>query len=55
MLLPERWRKIPLTEEEKSPNRALSYRRSLVENVFAKLKKFKTLSSAYRNFKKKLP
>jgi hypothetical protein len=34
--------------------KALSSKRSMIENVFAKLKKFKILSSVYRNFQKKL-
>jgi IS5 family transposase len=47
-------RKTPLTEEEKAHNRALASKRVLIENVFAKLKKFKILGSVYRNFQKKL-
>jgi transposase len=47
-------RKTPLTEEEKAHNRELASQRSLIENVFAKLKRFKILSSVYRNFQKKL-
>jgi hypothetical protein len=47
-------RKIPLTDEEKAHNRALASNRCLIENVFAKLKKFKILGSVYRNFQKKL-
>ncbi|MDR0753534.1 MAG: transposase [Holosporaceae bacterium] len=50
----KRRRKTPLTAEEKAHNRALASQRSLIENVFAKLKRFKILSSVYRNFQKKL-
>jgi IS5 family transposase len=50
----KRRRKTPLTKEEKAHNKDLASKRSLIENVFAKLKKFKILSSVYRNFKKKL-
>jgi hypothetical protein len=50
----KRRRKIPLSAEEKAHNRDLPFKRVLIENVFAKLKKFKILSSVYRNFKKKL-
>ena len=47
-------KKIPLTKEEKDYNRALASERVLIENVFAKLKRFKILGSVYRNFQKKL-
>jgi putative transposase len=50
----KRRRKTSLTEEEKAYNKVLTSQRSLIENVFAKLKKFKILSSVYRNFQKKL-
>jgi hypothetical protein len=50
----KRRRKTPLTAEEKDHNRALASKRYLIENVFAKLKRFKILSSVYRNFQKKL-
>ena len=55
VILPyKRKRKIPLTDEEKSHNRELASQRVLIENTFAKLKKFKILGSVYRNFQKKL-
>lgn len=44
----------PLTHEEKAFNRALSSRRIMVENVFAKLKTFKCLACRYRNHLKRL-
>lgn len=47
-------KKIPLTVEEKVHNRALTSERVLIENVFAKLKRFKILGSVYRNFHQKL-
>jgi hypothetical protein len=47
-------RKTPLAKKEKAHNRALASQRVLIENVFAKLKKFKILGSVYRNFQKKL-
>lgn len=50
----KRRRKTPLTEEKKAHNKALASNRVLIENVFARLKKFKILSSVYRNFQKKL-
>ena len=46
--------KTPLTKAEKAYNRELASERVLVENVFARLKKFKILGSTYRNFQKKL-
>ncbi|MDR0753214.1 MAG: transposase [Holosporaceae bacterium] len=54
MIPHKRRRKTPLTAEEKAYNRALASQRSLIENVLAKLKRFKILSSVYRNFQKKL-
>ncbi len=50
----KRRRKQPLSPEQKAHNRALSSKRIVVENTFARMKKFKILSSVYRNFKKKL-
>jgi IS5 family transposase len=55
VLLPhKRRRKAPLTAAERAHNRLLASTRVLIENVFAKLKKFKILGSVYRNFQKKL-
>ena len=50
----KRRRKCPLTPEQKAHNRTLSSQRVRVEHAFAQLKKFKILSSTYRNFQKKL-
>ena len=50
----KRRRKCPLMPEQKAHNRALASKRVLIEHVFAQLKKFKILSSTYRNFQKKL-
>ena len=50
----KRRRKCPLIPEQKAHNRALASKRVLIEHVFAQLKKFKILSSTYRNFQKKL-
>ena len=50
----KRRRKIALTSEQKTHNRTLASKRVLVEHVFAHIKKFKILSSNYRNFRKKL-
>ena len=47
-------KKSELTAEQKSHNRALSSKRVRVEHVFSQLKKFRILSSVYRNFRKKL-
>ena len=50
----KRKKKIKLSAEQKTHNRALSSKRVSVEHVFAQLKKFKILGSIYRNFRKKL-
>jgi hypothetical protein len=42
------------TTAERAHNRLLASTRVLIENVFARLKKFKILGSVYRNFQKKL-
>ena len=39
----------PLTDEQKTTNRALSQRRIRIEHIFAKLKTFKILAERYRN------
>jgi len=43
----------PLTDEEKTSNRALSRRRVLIEHIFGRLKVFKILSERYRNRRKR--
>lgn len=43
----------PLTLEDKAYNHALSKERIKVENIFAKVKKFKMFSTAYRNRRKR--
>jgi len=50
----KRRRKIPLIYEQKIHNRELSSKRGRVEHVIGKMKKFKILSSVYRNFRRKL-
>ena len=50
----KRRRKCALTPEQKDHNSALSSERIVVEHVFSHMKKFKILSSVYRNFQKKL-
>ncbi|CVZ22847.1 transposase [Streptococcus pneumoniae] len=42
----------PLTVEDKAYNHALSKERSKVENIFAKVKTFKMISTTYRNHRK---
>ncbi|WP_179286225.1 transposase, partial [Streptococcus pneumoniae] len=43
----------PLTVEDKTYNHALSKERSKVENIFAKVKTFKMISTTYRNHRKR--
>ncbi|VKC24042.1 transposase [Streptococcus pneumoniae] len=43
----------PLTAEDKACNHALSKERSMVENIFAKVKTFKMFSTTYRNHRKR--
>ncbi|VRP11506.1 fusion of IS1381 orf A and B [Streptococcus pneumoniae] len=43
----------PLTAEDKACNHALSKERSKVENIFAKVKTFKMISTTYRNHRKR--
>ncbi|SUN90940.1 transposase [Streptococcus pneumoniae] len=43
----------PLTVEDKACNHALSKERSKVENIFAKVKTFKMISTTYRNHRKR--
>ncbi|OAB67902.1 transposase [Streptococcus pneumoniae] len=43
----------PLTIEDKVYNHALSKERSKVENIFAKVKTFKMISTTYRNHRKR--
>ncbi|WP_366982443.1 transposase family protein [Bacillus thuringiensis] len=43
----------PLTQEEKSYNRKLSRERIIVENINAKIKVFRSMSSRYRNRRKR--
>ena len=50
----KRRRKVPLSDEQKAHNHALTSKRVSVEHVFSHLKKFKILGSIYRNFRKKL-
>ena len=50
----KRRRKTLLPQEQKRHNHDLASQRIVVEHVFSKLKIFKILSSAYRNFQKKL-
>ena len=50
----KRRRKCALIPEQRAHNRELSSKRVTIEHVFAHLKKFKILSSIYRNFQKKL-
>lgn len=50
----KRRRKCALIPEQRAHNRELSSKRVTIEHVFAYLKKFKILSSIYRNFQKKL-
>lgn len=54
MLPHKRRRKCPLTDEQRAENTELASRRIVVEHIFANLKRFKILSSTYRNFHKKL-
>ncbi|HEW4416070.1 TPA: transposase, partial [Streptococcus pneumoniae] len=42
----------PLTVEDKAYNHALYKERSKVENIFAKVKTFKMISTTYRNHRK---
>ncbi len=43
----------PLTVEDKTCNHALSYDRSKVENIFAKVDTLKMFSTIYRNHRKR--
>ena len=43
----------PLTDEQKTTNRALSRRRILIEHIFGRLKTFKILAERYRNRRKR--
>jgi IS5 family transposase len=43
----------PLTEEQKSLNRELSKERIVIENINARIKTFKIMSSRYRNRRKR--
>ncbi|VJJ03820.1 transposase [Streptococcus pneumoniae] len=43
----------PLIAEDKAYNHALSKERSKVENIFAKVKTFKMISTTYRNHRKR--
>ncbi|VIV78733.1 mobile genetic element [Streptococcus pneumoniae] len=43
----------PLIAEDKTYNHALSKERSKVENIFAKVKTFKMISTTYRNHRKR--
>ncbi|VRF75604.1 mobile genetic element [Streptococcus pneumoniae] len=43
----------PLIAEDKAYNHALSKERSKVENIFAKVKTFKMISTIYRNHRKR--
>ena len=43
----------PLTEEDKAFNRQLSSERILIENINAKIKVFRSMSSRYRNRRKR--
>ncbi len=49
----KKYRKKPLTEEQKEHNRELASFRMRVENKIRELKIFKILSHVYRNFQKK--
>lgn len=46
-------RNTKLTEEQKKFNHQLSSKRIVIENVFASLKKFKIISTKYRNRRKR--
>ena len=46
-------KKNPLSKKEKKENRNLSSKRILVENVIGAIKKFRILSSKYRNRRKR--
>lgn len=53
-LIPKRaYKKNPLTKEDKKTNKAISSVRVVVENVIASIKRFKILSTRYRNRRKK--
>jgi len=43
----------PLSQEQKSSNRALSRKRILIENIIRRLKIFRILSERYRNRRKR--
>jgi len=49
----KRYRKKPLTEEQKEHNRKLASFRMRVENKIREIKIFKIISNVYRNFQKK--
>jgi len=54
VLLPKRKsKKNPLTKEQKQNNRLISKMRVVIENIFAKLKKFKIIAEKYRNRRKR--
>lgn len=49
----KRYKKRPLSKEDKADNRRISSERVIAENVFAFIKKFKIISSKYRNRRKR--
>ncbi len=49
----KRSKKNPLTKEDKVENRKTSSKRVLVENVIARVKRFKILTTPYRNRRKR--
>ena len=53
MILYKKYRKKPLTDEQKEHNRKLASFRMRVENKICEIKIFKIISNVYRNFQKK--
>ncbi|CIP08516.1 transposase [Streptococcus pneumoniae] len=49
----ENFHLVDVTAEDKAYNHALSKERSKVENIFAKVKTFKMISTTYRNHRKR--